>query len=118
MAEEITTPAVDDNDPVPYFKIGAQTFQTGMGAHGPDSIIPWAVPEGWDEKKWGKHYASYGPSVTWTPLNKAAKVLMDKRKANVAAELAPKLSPTEVLMAQQAETLKLLAEAVTKLARK
>jgi hypothetical protein len=102
MAEEIEKDVaaekaalVKENDPVPYFKIGPQTFHSGIGSHEPDSIIPWEVPEGWNVERWGKHYASRPPSITWTPMNAAARKLFDAQVARVKMLTSPKPPPRD-----------------------
>lgn len=114
MAEEKTDKIVDgvaENDPTPYFKIGAQPFQTGLATHNPGDVIPWEVPKGWDEKKNGRHYASYGPSVTWTPLNKAASAIMASHKEKVRKATEPKPDPVALQMKAMQESFTKLAEA-------
>src|SRR4051812_40468642 len=82
----------------PHFRIGnAGIFRTGLVSYGPGEVIEWKVPEGWNEKKYGKHFASYGPSISWEPLNPAAEKLMEEHKANVKKKNTPKASEIEVL---------------------
>lgn len=85
----------------PIFEVvQAPGFATGLQLHPPGSQIEWVVPENWNEKKWGKHYASYGPSVTFKPINPAAEALMEKHKALVAEKNKPK--PSEASLHLQA----------------
>lgn len=119
--EEAKQPEVDPNDPVPYFRIGSQSFHAGVATHNPGDIIPWVVPDEWKTARDGKHYASYGPSMTWGPLNKAAEKLMAAYKEEIAKRSRPKPDPQverlarleelqiKSLEAQQAQTAALLA---------
>lgn len=86
---------ITDNDPIPYFRIGGQTFHSGIGSHPPDSIIPWEVPDGWKDDRWGKHYASRPPSITWTPLNAAARKLFDAQVERVRVLTSPAPPPRD-----------------------
>jgi hypothetical protein len=112
---------------VPLFEITqAPGFATGLVMHQPGEVIPWAVPEDWSEKRYGKHYAEYGPSITFLPRNKAAEDLMTKHKAKLAANAAAAtrtpdsarfekmekmhLEVMSALMEQQAENRRLRAQ--------
>lgn len=75
---------------IPKFKVGAQHFATGLYLYPPESVIEWVVPEGWNEKKFGKHFASHGPSTSFECLNKAAEDLMAEHKKKVAELRRPK----------------------------
>lgn len=111
---------VADNDPVPYFRIGSQAFHSGMMTHEPGEIIPWSVPDGWKTERHGKHYAAHFPSMTWEPLNKAARKLMAEYKEEIAKRSRPRPDPqverlarleelqTKMLEAQQEQTDALL----------
>lgn len=81
----------EEKDERPIFRVEqAPGFATGIKMYAPGEEIVWAVPEGWDEKKYGKHFASYGPSSTFTPLNTAAEKLMAEYKAKLAEMRKPK----------------------------
>lgn len=81
----------EEKDERPIFRVTqAPGFATGIKMYAPGEEIVWAVPEGWDEKKYGKHFASYGPSSTFTPLNAAAEKLMVEYKAKLAEMRKPK----------------------------
>lgn len=80
-------PVIIDERPV--FKVGPTPFATGIKKYEPGELVVWAVPEGWDDTKYGKHWASYGPSTTFIPMNPPAKkVLADHIK--LLAEKAKK----------------------------
>lgn len=80
----------------------APGFMTGLVQHPVGAEIPWEVPDNWDTKKWGKHFAEYGPSTTFEPVNKAAEELMASHKAAVAKKNAPIPSDMALLLAQNA----------------
>lgn len=80
---------------VPVFRVTqAPGFMTGLVQHPVGAEVPWEVPDNWDTKKWGKHFAEYGPSTTFEPVNKAAEELMASHKVAVAKKNAP--VPTEM----------------------
>jgi hypothetical protein len=100
---------------VPIFRVAqAPGFATGMHMHPVGTEIAWEVPDGWDEKKWGKHYASYGPSVTFECVNPAAEKLMAAHKKNVAEKNKPVPTEMQALQeqnrAQQAQLSQLMAQ--------
>lgn len=101
--EEAKQPEVDPNDPVPYFRIGAQAFHSGMTTHEPGEIIPWVVPDGWKADRHGEHYAAHFPSFTWTPLNKAAEKLMAEYKEQISKRSKPKPDPQVERLARMEE---------------
>lgn len=85
------TPSPSASDERPIFKVTtAPGFATGLKMYAPDEEIVWAVPPEWDEAKYGKHFAAYGPSLTFLPVNEAAEKLMVEHKAKIAKALAPK----------------------------
>lgn len=112
--EKNPQPVVDDDDPTPYFKIGAHRFASGVGMFEPGDVIPWQVPEHWNEKLNGKHYAAHGPSITWTPLNKAAKKLHEAQHAKVTKMNTPPPDPSVERMRKLEESLGKMAEAQAK----
>lgn len=76
---------------VPRFRVTtAPGFATGLHMYGPDEEIDWVEPEGWNEKKYGKHFSAYGPSLTFACVNKAAEDLMEKHKEKVKLANQPK----------------------------
>lgn len=86
---------------VPVFRVTqAPGFMTGLVQHSVGAEIPWEVPDNWDAKKWGKHFAEYGPSTTFECVNKAAEELMASHKATVAKKNAPIPSDMALLLAQ------------------
>lgn len=75
----------------PIFRVtNPPGFATGLVMHPPGTEIEWVVPDDWDEKKYGKHYAAYGPSLTFQPMNAAAEALMEDHKALVKKKNTPK----------------------------
>lgn len=104
------TPEVVEDD-VPIFEVTmAPGFATGLVMHAPGEQIRWEVPEGWNEKKNGKHYASHGPSVTFKCCNKAAEKLMADHKAKVAEKNKPRpTAQDEAAKAMQEQNLKLMS---------
>lgn len=115
---------------VPKFRVmQAPGFATGLQVHPVDSEIDWVVPEDWNEKRYGKHFASHGPSMSFLPLNKAAEDLMEDHKAKVAEMRKPKptagderfaklesmhLEMMQVVLALQAENRRLREDAEEK----
>lgn len=92
-AEAALNPIADDN--VPVFRVTqAPGFMTGLTQHPVGSGIRWEKPEGWNEAKWGKHFSDFGPSMTFEPVNAAAKKRMATHKDHVAKKNAP--VPTEM----------------------
>jgi hypothetical protein len=74
---------------VPRYRVTqAPGFATGLVMHPPGTEIEWQVPHGWDSAKYGKHYAEYGPSVTFEPLNDAAKKHMEEHHKEIKAKAA------------------------------
>lgn len=129
MAENEEKVEIDDNDTVPYFKIGSQRFASGVGVFEPETIIPWAVPETWREDLNGPHYATRPPSITWTPLNKAAKKLHAAQVERVSKMTAPPVDPSVARMEKlenaftalataQAEQTRVLTAVLEKLGKK
>lgn len=75
----------------PKFRVTqAPGFATGLIMHPPDSEIEWVEPEGWDEKRWGKHWSKTGPSRSFVPLNPAAEKLMEEYKKEIERRSKPK----------------------------
>lgn len=92
-AEAVRNPIQDDG--VPVFRVTqAPGFMTGLTQHPVGAEIRWEKPEGWNEAKWGKHFSEYGPSMTFEPVNAAAKKRMAAHKEVVAKKNAP--VPTEM----------------------
>ncbi len=90
----------------PWFRVTqAPGFATGRVMHVPGTMLEWSEPEGWDEKKYGKHYSKYGPSMTFEPLNKAAEDLLAKHKENVQKKFAPVPSDIEKFMGLMREMM-------------
>lgn len=78
---------------VPRYRVTqAPGFATGQVMHPPGTELDWEVPHGWDAAKYGKHYAEYGPSTTFEPLNDAAKKHMEEHKKKIE-EKARKAAP-------------------------
>lgn len=101
---------------VPLFEVvQAPGFATGLQLHPPGAQIPWEVPDGWNEKKWGRHFASYGPSLTFKALNPSAEKLMEQHKAMVAEKNKPRPTDSDKQIAamkeMQLETMKMMLEA-------
>lgn len=84
------TEAKQTQDERPIFRVKSGPFATGVKLYQPEEEIVWAVPEGWDEKKYGKHFAEYGPSLSFEPLNEAAVKRMADHKKLVAEKNLPK----------------------------
>lgn len=76
-------------DERPVFKL-TSPFATGIKLYAPDEVIVWAVPEGWNEVKNGKHFAAFGPSTTFIPLNPPAEKLMAEHIARLKEINKPK----------------------------
>lgn len=75
----------------PRFQVTqAPGFATGLVMHLPGEEINWEVPPDWDTKKYGRHYASYGPSLSFLPLNPAAEKLMEEHRALIVSKNKPK----------------------------
>jgi hypothetical protein len=76
---------------VPKFRVTqAPGFATGLVMHEIGTEIEWVVPDDWDTKKNGKHFAAHGPSTTFDCLNDAAVKLMEEHKENVRKKNLPK----------------------------
>jgi len=88
MTETAKSPSASDERPI--FRVVSGPFATGVKLYAPGEEIVWAVPEGWDEKKYGKHFAAYGPSLSFEPLNEAAVKRMEEHKKLVAEKNRPK----------------------------
>lgn len=88
MTETAKSPSASDERPI--FRVVSGTFATGVKLYAPGEEIVWAIPEGWDDKKYGKHFAAYGPSLTFEPLNQAAEKRMEEHKKLVAEKNQPK----------------------------
>lgn len=95
------TKTVEEREPPKFRVTQAPGFATGLQMHLPGEEIVWEVPEGWDEKKYGKHFSAYGPSVTFEPLNAAAEALQSDHKEKLKQRaLAKKADPAaEALVA-------------------
>lgn len=92
-AEAAQNPIQDDG--VPVFRVTqAPGFMTGLTQHPVGAEIRWEKPDGWNEAKWGKHFSDFGPSMTFEPVNAAAKKRMASHKEHVAKKNAP--VPTEM----------------------
>lgn len=78
-------------------------FATGLVMHPVGTEILWEAPEGWDEKRNGKHFSAFGPSVTFECVNKAAEDLMATHKENVRKKMQPASSEVEELKKQNAK---------------
>jgi len=63
MTETAKSPSASDERPI--FRVVSGTFATGVKLYAPGEEIVWAIPEGWDDKKYGKHFAAYGG--VWPP---------------------------------------------------
>lgn len=73
----------------PYFRITTSPgFATGLVMHPPGSVIAWVIPDDWDAKKNGKHWAEFAPSITFEALNEPAEKLLAKQKAVVQGKVA------------------------------
>lgn len=82
---------VEVKDERPIFRVKqAPGFATGIKMYAPDDEIVWEVPEGWDEKKYGKHFASYGPSTSFEAVNPPAEKLLEAHKAKIVELRKPK----------------------------
>lgn len=78
-------------DERPIFRVTqAPGFATGVKMYAPGEEIVWAVPEDWNVAKYGKHFASYGPSTTFEAMNPAAEKLAESHKQKIAEALKPK----------------------------
>lgn len=79
---------IDDR---PVFKVvQAGGFATGVKKYEPGELVVWAEPEGWDEKRYGKHWSKYGPSLTFIPVNPPAERLMDEHRKVIADRNKPR----------------------------
>jgi hypothetical protein len=67
-------------------------FATGLKKYEPGELVVWEVPPGWNDKKYGKHFAHYGPSVTFEPMNPPAVDVMAKHKKLLEEKNRPKPS--------------------------
>lgn len=98
-AEAAKNPIQDDG--VPVFRVTqAPGFMTGLYQHPVGSEIRWEKPDGWNEAKWGKHFSDFGPSMTFEPVNAAAKKRMAAHKEHVAKKNAPVPTEMAALIAQ------------------
>lgn len=78
-------------DERPIFRVTqAPGFATGIKMYAPGEEIVWSVPEGWDAKKYGAHFASYGPSTTFEPVNPPAEKLLADHHAKLKELRKPK----------------------------
>lgn len=109
----------------PWFMVQqAPGFRTGLQFFQPGDPVEWVVPDGWNDKRYGKHFAAHHPSITFLPLNDKAEELMEKYKAHLSKRHAPVASEVEkltelvkVMAAQGAETAKQNQEMVKMFAK-
>lgn len=88
MTETAMSPSASDERPI--FRVTSGTFATGVKLYQPGEEIVWAVPEGWDDRKYGKHFSAHGPSLSFEPMNAAAVKRMEEHKKVVAEKNQPK----------------------------
>lgn len=104
----------------PWFMVQqAPGFRTGLQFFQPGDPIEWVVPDGWNDHRYGKHFASHHPSITFLPLNEPAEDLMaqykahlKKRNAPVATEVEKLTELVKLMAAQNAENNKQTQEMV------
>lgn len=90
----------------PWFMVQqAPGFRTGLQFFQPGDPIEWVVPDGWNDKRYGKHFAHHHPSITFLPLNEPAEDLMAQYKSHLAKRHAPVATEVEKLT----ELVKLMA---------
>lgn len=78
-------------DERPIFRVTqAPGFATGVKMYSPGEEIVWAVPEEWNVQKYGRHFASYGPSTSFEAMNPAAEKLAQAHKIKIEELRKPK----------------------------
>lgn len=114
MTESKAEVVIDER---PVFKVTqAGGFATGLKKYEPGELVVWEVPPGWNDKKYGKHFAHYGPSVTFEPVNPPAVDLMEKHKKMLVEKNRPKASEEALRAAKMEELLTKQLEIQSKLA--
>jgi len=91
-------------DERPIFRVAQQHFASGLKVYEKGDEIVWEVPPEWDAKKNGRHFASYGPSVTFEAVNKPAQKMLDAHKALLIEKNKPKPSIAEEMLAETRRT--------------
>lgn len=96
---------------IPKFRVTqAPGFASGLKFYQVGEEINWEVPDGWNDAKYGKHFAEYGPSTTFEPLNEAAKKLLKDHHAVLKEKNRPKPTADDERLAKVEEmNLKLLS---------
>jgi heme exporter protein D len=103
MSETKAEVVIDER---PVFKVTqAGGFATGLKKYEPGELVVWEVPPGWNDKRYGKHFAHYGPSVTFEPMNLPAVDLMAKHKKLLEEKNRPKQTEEAVRAAKMEELL-------------
>lgn len=92
----------------PVFRTN-QPFFDGVKLYDPQTEIAWVKPEGWPVTA-GKHFSEHGPSITFTPMNRAAqKILEDhlekKRAQTASRQLSGQSESTAALLQAMKELL-------------
>lgn len=87
-------------DERPIFEVVSQHFASGLKTYEKGEQIVWAVPEGWDEKKYGKHFSVYGPSITFRPVNPPAEKLLKEHRKVIEDRNRPRPTVAEEMLAE------------------
>lgn len=103
MSETKADVVIDER---PVFKVTqAGGFATGLKRYEPGELVVWEVPPQWNEKRYGKHFAHYGPSLTFEAMNPPAAALLESHKKLVAEKNKPKPTADEIRAAKMEELL-------------
>lgn len=98
-------------------------FFDGAELHQPGTELVWEVPDDWDPEekskegfKRGPHPMSYGPSLTFTPLNEAARALQEHHRKRVLEAKVGASAPNDEIESLRTELsqLKELIKGLTK----
>lgn len=101
MADEKKEVVKDER---PIFRVAQQHFASGLKVYEKGEEIVWEVPPDWDTKKNGRHFASYGPSITFEAVNPPAQKMLDEHKKYLIEKNKPKASIAEEMLAETRKT--------------